>query len=104
MKKGLIIMICHGNHYHNSNFTKTMTNVYTQNSDVYHSESNASTSNESKSNIARFSIVKVLCGDFPLFAIIDNELKKIVCHLVYENGESYCDEMANKMLQGLNSN
>lgn len=81
-----------------------MTNVYTQNSYVYHSESNASTSNEAKSNIARFSITKVLCSDFALFAIVDNELKKIVCHLVYENGEPYCDEMANKMLQGLNSN
>ena len=25
-----------------------------------------------------------------------------MCHLVYDNGEQYCDEMANKMLNGLN--
>ena len=50
----------------------------------------------------RFSINKTILSDFALFAIIDNEQKKIVCHLVYDNGEQYCDEMANKMLAGLN--
>jgi hypothetical protein len=51
---------------------------------------------------SRFSINKTILSDFALFAIIDNEQKKVVCHLVYENGEQYCDEMANKMLVGLN--
>ena len=50
----------------------------------------------------RFSINKTVLSDFALFAIIDNEQKKVVCHLVYDNGEQYCDEMANKMLVGLN--
>lgn len=50
----------------------------------------------------RFSITKTILSDFALFAIIDNELNKVVCHLVYDNGEQYCDEMANKMLAGLN--
>ena len=50
----------------------------------------------------RFSINKTILSDFALFAIIDNEQKKVVCHLVYDNGEQYCDEMANKMLAGLN--
>lgn len=50
----------------------------------------------------RFSITKTILSDFALFAIVDNELNKVVCHLVYDNGEQYCDEMANKMLAGLN--
>ena len=50
----------------------------------------------------RFSITKTILADFVLFAIIDNEQNKIVCHLVYDNGEQYCNEMANKMLVGLN--
>ena len=50
----------------------------------------------------RFSIIKTILSDFALFAIIDNEQNKVVCHLVYDNGEQYCDEMANKMLVGLN--
>ena len=50
----------------------------------------------------RFSISKTILSDFALFAIIDNEQNKVVCHLVYDNGEQYCDEMANKMLAGLN--
>lgn len=51
---------------------------------------------------SRFSISKTIVSNFALFAIIDNELNKVVCHLVYDNGEQYCDEMANKMLAGLN--
>jgi len=51
---------------------------------------------------SRFSINKTILSDFALFAIIDNEQQKVVCHLVYDNGEQYCDEMANKMLAGLN--
>jgi len=51
---------------------------------------------------SRFSINKTILSDFALFAIIDNEEQKVVCHLVYDNGEKYCDEMANKMLVGLN--
>ena len=51
---------------------------------------------------SRFSIVKTILSDFALFAIVDNELNKVVCHLVYDNGEVYCEEMANKMLAGLN--
>ena len=50
----------------------------------------------------RFSINKTIVSDFALFAIIDNEQNKVVCHLVYDNGEQYCDDMANKMLLGLN--
>ena len=50
----------------------------------------------------RFSITKTILSDFALFVIIDNEQNKVVCHLVYDNGEQYCDEMANKMLAGLN--
>jgi hypothetical protein len=51
---------------------------------------------------SRFSIIKTILSDFALFAIVDNELNKVVCHLVYDNGEQYCEEMANKMLVGLN--
>lgn len=51
---------------------------------------------------SRFSITKMILSDFALFAIVDNELNKVVCHLVYDNGEQYCEEMANKMLAGLN--
>jgi hypothetical protein len=29
-------------------------------------------------------------------------LNKVVCHLVWDNGDKYCEEMANKMLAGLN--
>ena len=50
----------------------------------------------------RFTVNKTILSDFALFAIIDNEQNKVVCHLVYDNGEQYCDEMANKMLAGLN--
>lgn len=50
----------------------------------------------------RFSIAKTILADFALFAIVDNEQNKVVCHLVYDNGEEYCEEMANKMLAGLN--
>ena len=50
----------------------------------------------------RFSIVKTILSDFVLIAILDNELNKVVCHLVYDNGEEYCEDMANKMLTGLN--
>jgi hypothetical protein len=51
---------------------------------------------------SRFSITKTILSDFALFAIVDNELNKVVCHLVYDNGEEYCEEMSNKMLAGLN--
>lgn len=51
---------------------------------------------------SRFLIIKTILSDFALFAIVDNELNKVVCHLVYDNGEEYCEEMANKMLTGLN--
>ena len=51
---------------------------------------------------SRFSIIKTIVSDFALFAIVDNELNKVVCHLVYDNCEEYCEEMANKMLDGLN--
>ena len=51
----------------------------------------------------RFKINKAILSDFALFVIVDNELNKVVCHLVYDNGEEYCDEMANKMLAGLNT-
>jgi hypothetical protein len=57
-----------------------------------------------KPNVScRFSIIKTILSDFALFAIVDNEMNKVVCHLVYDNGYQYCDEMANKMLDGLNS-
>jgi hypothetical protein len=52
--------------------------------------------------ISRFSIIKTILSDFALFAIVDNELNKVVCHLVWDNGDKYCEEMANKMLAGLN--
>ena len=52
----------------------------------------------------RFKINKTILSDFALFAIVDNELNKVVCHLVYDNGEEYCDEMANKIVTALNSN
>ena len=52
--------------------------------------------------ISRFKINKVILSDFALFAIIDSEMNKVVCHLVYENGEEYCDEMANKIITALN--
>ena len=52
--------------------------------------------------ISRFSINKVILSDFALFAIIDNDMNKVVCHLVYDNGEEYCDEMANKIVTALN--
>jgi hypothetical protein len=53
--------------------------------------------------ISRFSINKVIVADFALFAIIDNDMNKVVCHLVYDNGEEYCDEMANKLVTALNA-
>ena len=69
-------------------------------------EQNLNTAESQQLNIAgvsnRFSITKTILSDFALFAIIDNEQDKVVCHLVYDNGEQYCDEMANKMLAGLN--
>jgi len=52
--------------------------------------------------ISRFSINKMILSDFALFSIIDNEMNKVVCHLVYDNGEEYCDEMANKIVTALN--
>ena len=52
----------------------------------------------------RFKINKTILSDFALFAIVDNELNKIVCHLVYDNGEEYCDEMANKIVTALKNN
>ena len=52
----------------------------------------------------RFKINKTILSDFALFAIVDNELNKIVCHLVYDNGEEYYDEMANKIVTALNNN
>ena len=52
----------------------------------------------------RFEIIKTIMADFALFAIVDNELNKVVCHLVYDNGEEYCDEMANKIVTALNNN
>lgn len=69
-------------------------------------EQNSNEPQRQQFNIAgdsnRFSINKTILSDFALFAIIDNEQNKVVCHLVYDNGEQYCDEMANKMLAGLN--
>jgi len=56
-----------------------------------------------KPNVSsRFSVIKTILSDFVLFAIVDNEQNKVVCHFVYDNGEEYCEEMANKMLAGLN--
>jgi hypothetical protein len=52
----------------------------------------------------RFEIIKTILSDFALFAIVDNEQDKVVCHLVYDNGEEYCDEMANKIVAALNNN
>ena len=52
----------------------------------------------------RFKINKAILSDFALFVIVDNELNKVVCHLVYDNGEEYCDEMANKIVTALNNN
>ena len=52
----------------------------------------------------RFKINKTILSDFALFAIVDNELNKVVCHLVYDNGEEYCNEMANKIITALNNN
>ncbi len=52
--------------------------------------------------ISRFSINKIILSDFALFAIIDNDMNKVVCHLVYDNGEEYCNEMANKIVTALN--
>lgn len=54
------------------------------------------------SNKNRFEIIKTIVADFALYAIIDNELNKVVCHMVYDNGEEYCDEMANRIVEGLN--
>lgn len=51
---------------------------------------------------SRFSVIKTILSDFALFAIVDNELNKVVCHMVYDNGEEYCEEMVNRMLVGLN--
>jgi len=69
-------------------------------------EQNSNEPQSQQLNIAgvsnRFSINKTILSDFALFAIIDNEQNKVVCHLVYGNGEQYCDEMAKKMLAGLN--
>lgn len=69
-------------------------------------EQNSDNAQNQQLNIAgvsnRFSIIKTILSDFSLFAIIDNEQNKVVCHLVYDNGEQYCHEMANKMLAGLN--
>jgi len=50
----------------------------------------------------RFKIKKVILADLALYAIVDTHMNKVVCHLVYDNGEEYCDEMANKILSGLN--
>ena len=33
---------------------------------------------------------------------VDNDMNKVVCHLVYDNGEEYCNEMANKIVTALN--
>ena len=52
----------------------------------------------------RFEIIKTILSDFALFVIVDNELNKVVCHLVYDNGEEYCNEMANKIITALNNN
>ena len=52
--------------------------------------------------ISRFFINKIILSDFALFAIIDNDMNKVVCHLVYDNGEEYCNEMANKIVTALN--
>ena len=52
----------------------------------------------------RFKIIKTILSDFALFAIVDNEQDKVVCHLVYDNGEEYCNEMANKIITALNNN
>ena len=54
--------------------------------------------------ISRFKINKTIVSDFALYAIIDTEMNKVVCHLVYDNGEEYCDEMANKIVAALNNN
>lgn len=50
----------------------------------------------------RFAINKTVLSDFALYSIIDRKEQKVVCHLVYDNGEEYCNEMAEKMLNGLN--
>lgn len=51
----------------------------------------------------RFKIQKTILKDFALFGIVDNKTGKVVCNLNYENGEEYCDEMAEKMVLGLNA-
>ena len=44
--------------------------------------------NDFKTDVSsRFSIIKTILSDFALFAIVDNEMNKVVCHLVYNNGE-----------------
>jgi len=48
--------------------------------------------------ISRFKINKTILSDFALYALIDIEMNKVVCHFVYDNGEEYCDEMANKIV------
>lgn len=53
--------------------------------------------------ISRFKINKVVLSDFALYAIIDTEMNKVVCHMVYDNGEEYCDEMVNKIVSALNA-
>lgn len=52
--------------------------------------------------ISRFKINKTILSGFALYAIIDTEMNKVVCHFVYDNGEEYCDEMANKIVTALN--
>jgi len=51
----------------------------------------------------RFKIQKTILSDFALYVIIDTEINKVVCHLVYGNGEDYCDEIANKIVNSLNN-
>jgi hypothetical protein len=52
----------------------------------------------------RFRINGIVMADFKSLTIVDMQENKIVCHLVYENGREYCNEVANKMLAELNGN
>lgn len=51
----------------------------------------------------RFKLFEFEVNDFAIISIHDNIEKKVVCHLVHDNGADYCREMAQKMLDGLNA-
>lgn len=51
----------------------------------------------------RFKLFEFEVNDFAIISIHDDIEKKVVCHLVHDNGADYCREMAQKMLDGLNA-